>query len=98
VEKPVQKVSHQVDIEIQHCCAACCLDTKIETAPVMHQASLRRFSLALFFGGFGYQNPKVSAISSQHAPAQWQLGRTADHGVAQKMRAIFNPWQAGLAQ
>lgn len=44
------------------------------------------FSGAFFWGLRGpkrTKTPKVSAISSQHAPAQRQLGRTADHGVAQ---------------
>lgn len=94
----VQKVSHQVDIEIHLLCGLLFgHEDRNSTSDPAPGISSEIFSGA-FFVGFGYQNPKVSAISSQHALAQRQLGRTADHGVAQKMLAIFNPWQAGLVQ
>ena len=77
------------------------LDTKIETAPVMHQASLRRFSLALFFGGFGDQNvPKPrrfrpSVLNTRRPSGSLAAPRTTGRPNAGHFQPVAC---AGLAQ
>jgi len=92
--KPVQKVSHEVDIEIHLNRAACCLDTKIETAISAPSVNLlREFLTGAFFGGFGYQTPEDFGhqVKQQRRPSGSLAAPRTTGGP--NLVAIFNPWR-----